>query len=513
MQPWKRTRWASLVVVIALALPFGVRAASPLDYTAIDAHVQAQMDASRVPGLALAIVQNDESIHVKGFGEAAAGRKVMSDTPFILGSSSKSFTALAIMQLVEAGKVALDAPVNRYLPSFRLADPQVSASITVRQLLNQTSGIPGNAGGESYRSTLFLSAAEALSALKGVTLVRQPGTGWEYANPNYVLLGLVIEAVSGQSYGAYLQQHVFAPLDMRHSYTSISEAQRAGLADGHRYWFGQPVAHEPIDVGALVPAGYIISTADDLSHYMIMFLNGGIYHGQTIVSKTGIDTLLNPVAKATLGPWADGATSSYAMGWFVGGPWGDQPVVFHPGEAPDFTSVFVIAPDRTWGMVTLMNADMQLPLPGGEGTLVQIPADVTSMMLGQDPTGGGSLTRFYILFDLFVAAIVAVQLWALVRLMRRRYTVQRSALNTGRMVVPLIWELGLGVLLLLAPSVVGMSWPAMRLWMPDLAITLLVVGTLWLISGVVRIARLVQAHGMSHGWLARARVSPRHALE
>ena len=105
------------------------------------------MDAQRIPGLALGIVQGDEIVHLRGFGEAdSSGRAVTPQTPFIIGSLSKSVTALAVMQLVEAGKVELDAPVQRYLPWFRVADEEASAEITVRHLLNHTSGLSTKTG-------------------------------------------------------------------------------------------------------------------------------------------------------------------------------------------------------------------------------------------------------------------------------------------------------------------------------------------------------------------------------
>ena len=117
-------------------------AASP-DFVAIDAYLDHEMRDVRIPGLALGIVHNDEIVHLKGFGVAdASGRVVTPQTPFILASASKSFTALAIMQLVEDGTVDLDAPVVTYLPSFTVRDESASATITVRHLLNHTSGLP-----------------------------------------------------------------------------------------------------------------------------------------------------------------------------------------------------------------------------------------------------------------------------------------------------------------------------------------------------------------------------------
>src|SRR6266487_95078 len=141
---------ACLLALIALfALPFTMLSVSAAahsnepDIAKIDAYVSAQMQANHIPGVALGLVHNDQIVHLRGFGSAdSTGRAVTPHTPFMIGSVSKSFTALAIMQLVEAGKVELDAPVQRYLPWFRVADPAASARITVRHLLYQTSGLP-----------------------------------------------------------------------------------------------------------------------------------------------------------------------------------------------------------------------------------------------------------------------------------------------------------------------------------------------------------------------------------
>ncbi|HEX7973368.1 MAG TPA: serine hydrolase domain-containing protein [Anaerolineales bacterium] len=112
-------------------------------YEAIGAHVEQQIRRLNIPGVSLAIVEGDQIVHLRGFGRARPGGESPSpQTPFFIGSLTKSFTALAVMQLVEAGKVELDAPVQRYLPWFRVADPQVSAQMTVRHLLNQTSSLP-----------------------------------------------------------------------------------------------------------------------------------------------------------------------------------------------------------------------------------------------------------------------------------------------------------------------------------------------------------------------------------
>ena len=176
------------------------------DFTGIDRYVTAQMQEAQIPGLALGIVHGDQIVHLRGFGVAnPAGQPVTPQTPFILGSLSKSFTALAIMQLIDAGKMALDAPVQRYLPWFRVADSNASAQIRVYHLLHQTSGLPTPAGGEAMAGTGEATLEQRVRELSTVALTQPVGSTFQYSNANYLVLGLLVQVVSGQSYGAYIQ--------------------------------------------------------------------------------------------------------------------------------------------------------------------------------------------------------------------------------------------------------------------------------------------------------------------
>ena len=215
-------------------------ASAPSDFNTIDDYITARMERARIPGLSVAIVKGDQIVYLKGYGQAdPAGRAVTPQTPFIIGSISKTFTALAAMQLVEAGKVDLDAPVQRYLPWFRVADPQASAQITVRSLLNHTSGLPQKADTFLWADQDDGVLERTVRYLKTVELARPIGT-FGYSNANYQILGLIVQVVSGQSYEAYVEQHIFAPLDMQASFTSQRQAQQRGMATGYRWWFGFP---------------------------------------------------------------------------------------------------------------------------------------------------------------------------------------------------------------------------------------------------------------------------------
>jgi CubicO group peptidase (beta-lactamase class C family) len=264
-------------------------------YDAIDAYIEQQMRRLHIPGVSLAIVEGDQIVHLRGFGKARpSGETPTPQTPFFIGSLTKSITALAVMQLVEAGKVELDAPVQRYLPWFHIANPQASAQMTVRHLLNQTSSLP------LWRSEIATAdfddrpdaTERQVRALSTLKISRPVGSKCEYSNFNYNILGLVIESASGESYVGYIQNHIFDRLDMRHTYTLKAEAKHHCLAVGHRHWFSLPfpVPDMPVPVGML-PSGQLISCAEDMAHYLIAHLNGGRYGEVQILSQAGIDEM------------------------------------------------------------------------------------------------------------------------------------------------------------------------------------------------------------------------------
>ena len=242
------------------------------DFQTIDAYVTSQTEAMHIPGVALGIVKGDKIAHLQSFGVAnPAGQPMTAQTPLILGSTTKSITALAIMQLVEAGRIGLDAPVREYLPWFEVDErlvPSAASTITVRHLLNQTSGIPTGKGiGASLTDNADETTEEAVQALKKVTVTAPAGTNFQYSNSNYVILGLVVQTVSRQSYESYVQEHIFAPLHMQHSFVSENEAGRHDMATGYRWWFGIPIPANLPHSGGAVPAGYLISSAQDMAQY------------------------------------------------------------------------------------------------------------------------------------------------------------------------------------------------------------------------------------------------------
>ena len=243
-----------VAIVIFNSLPTTAGTRPPADDTAVTAYLDGQVADAGYPGASIAIVRGGRLSELHAIGIAdRTGRPVTTDTPFVVGSVSKSLTALAVMRLVDAGAIDLDAPVARYVPRFRTAATDLP-QITVRQALSHTSGLPGSA---IDLSSPVSTIAGQVASLAAVQPAAGPAEGYAYANANYIVLGAVIEAVTGESYPAAMQRLVFGPLGMVHTTADPETARAMGLGDAHRLWFGIPDEHEPLFRADLGPAGFI----------------------------------------------------------------------------------------------------------------------------------------------------------------------------------------------------------------------------------------------------------------
>ena len=483
---------AAVACGIALMVlgPVSATADDGPDLAAIDRYVRSEMDAQRIPGLALGIVQGDRIVHVQGFGEAdRSGRQVTPETPFLIGSVTKSFTALAIMQLSEAGRIQLDAPVQRYLPWWRLADPDASTQITVRHLLYQVSGLSkatGNAyatSGDTHDSAL----EDRVRALRDAELTEPVGTTWQYSNANYWTLGMIVQAVSGQSYETYIQQHIFNPLQMGNSYTSGTEAVQHGLPTGHRYWYGFPVASElPFDRGGLGSQG-LSSSAQDMTGYLSLYLNGGRHGATTLVSPAGAAEL----QRAGVPTGLDGV--SYAMGWDVAQIHGTT-TISHDGSGFDSHANVVLVPDRGWAVVVMENGENSPDEFFGSRRMTGIAYGVAGMLIGEDPSTTSSSRSLWVVYGV-VLGILAIQVAGIVRSVRtiRTWRTVPSRRPTGalrialRVGLPLLvsWSWALLVLVGL-PRVIRAPLPAVLMGLPDLGYPLVASAVLAFGWGLAR---------------------------
>jgi CubicO group peptidase (beta-lactamase class C family) len=477
-----------LVVFRALSAKTTKRksASDQIDYNPINAYVIEQMQRLHIPGATLAIVQGDEIVYQRGFGRSRpSGEAPTALTPYFIGSLTKSITAMAVMQLVEAGKVELDAPVQRYLPWFRVADPKASAEVTVRHLLNQTSGFPFLASNVvlAELDDTTGAAERQVRAMSSLKLHHPAGEAVEYCNLNYNVLGLVIEAVSGESYPGYIQKHIFDPLGMSHSYTSKATAQYDGLAPGYRHWFGFPfpAGNLPVPLGSLA-SGQLISCAEDMAHYLIAHLNGGQYGEAKILSAAGIDALHHGEKEYITFGFSAGR---YAMGWFDRDI-GSIRTLSHGGNVPDFSAFMALIPQQKKGFVVLFNADPYgLPMITDE-----VGFNLTTILAGQHPQPV-KLDFIQWLFRL-LPLIPLLQLWGIITTYRnlkqwQRHPTSRPSwrrLWIEHILLSLVPNLALAAVLAYLRSSRLIKF--MDLFMPDMALIARISGGIAGIGASVR---------------------------
>jgi CubicO group peptidase (beta-lactamase class C family) len=461
---------------------------SHVDFSAIDEYIKTEVKRSHVPGLAVSIVKDDQIVFMKGYGVAdSSQRAVTGQTPFIIGSVTKSLTALAVMQLVEAGRMDLDAPVQKYLPWFRMADPAASAQITVRHLLNQTSGLSQT--GAMRTMTWSDSGNDALEKsvryLANVELNRPVGKSYGYSNANYITLGMIVQSVSGQSYEAYVRERIFAPLEMQNSYVSQDEALQHGMASGYRWWLGWPLPVTLPYNRSNLPAGYVIASAEDMGHFLIAQMNGGRYNGVQVLSPQGI-TLMH----------TEPTPDSYGMGWFLDKVEGHT-IIGHHGETSNFQAAMLFEPQTNTGVFVTANVIGMLDAfssPLGT-TTSRIAKSVLSLAIGGAlPEQGGGVIKLYwivgavllFLTGLLVAAVARVP--GRYRRLGQRGSLSRSGLvwrRTLAVFLHFLWPAGLLCLALVAPP-----WQVTATMQPDLACWLYGAALIVFIKGVVEIVIL-----------------------
>ncbi|MBN1265453.1 MAG: beta-lactamase family protein [Anaerolineales bacterium] len=456
------------------------------NFEEIDTYLEEQIRRYNIPGAALAVINNGMIVHQRGFGQARpAGEVPTPQTPFMIGSLSKSFTALAVMQLVEDGKIELDDPVQKYLPWFRVADPQVSSLITVRHLLNQTSGLPAWVG--EIQLADFDSITDAVEhqvrILSTVKPERPAGSAFEYNNANYNLLGQIVEVASGETYADYIFTHIFKPLGMGHSYTSKAVAQQDNMAVGHQYWFTMPVAVPDMPQSVLsLPTGQLISSTEDMSQYLITLLNGGRCGDKQILSESGVAGLFTGVAESTQMGLSFGY---YGMGWFVD-EINDTTLLWHSGTTPDFGSFMALLPEQKKGFILMFNANQHWMTPvfsdmgGGVAALLAGIEPTPTQFVGTIPwiLRGQLLIPLLQIFG-FLATVRVLQHWNLDPESRPG----KARLWGRHILLPLIPNLLIASSLI---PVLGKTHNYLMVYMADLSWTVLICGTFAGIWSIVR---------------------------
>jgi len=337
-----------------------VQAETTADFSEIDAYIADLMQTYEVPGTAIALVKDGKIVYVKGYGTRNVDTQapVTGDTLFAIGSISKSFTALAVLQLADAGKIDLDAPITDYLPDFRLYDPQSAKRITIRALLAQTSGLPR--ADDLWWPNGPGSRKQIVDDLRKVQLTTIPGQRFQYSNQNYALLGYLIEKVTGQTWESYVQTHILKPLGMRSTNFDIPTMQQtADHADAHILDQRQGLMSIGFNKGdirwlnAHGPAVSINASAHDLARYAQFQLGDGTFGGKPVLSQAMLDEMHTEQVSFMPGlPFL--TEQGYGMGWFTE-QYRGYSLVEHSGDVKGFAANITLVPAKQIGVAILTN--------------------------------------------------------------------------------------------------------------------------------------------------------------
>ena len=319
-----------------------------------------KMAESGSPGFALGVVKDGAIVYLNGFGlERAGGEEpVTAHSVFGTGSVGKTATATALMQLVEAGKVDLDAPVTDYLPYFKLADERYK-EITVRHLAAHRSGLPDVAEWFPLPVEYDDGALERyVRSLESTELLFAPGEQWSYSGIGFTVLSDVIAKVSGQTFEAYLQENIIDPLGMADTLLIVQESDQPQVTGNHvRSEDGQVVVSEIFPYRRQFAAtGPLYSSITDMARYAAAHLNRGELEGKRILSPSAYDAMWEPISEVDIdfGPALTPAFANYGLGWTLGTIDGHR-AVEHFGTDDGYTAAMVLAPDDNVAVVTISN--------------------------------------------------------------------------------------------------------------------------------------------------------------
>ncbi len=337
------------------------------------------------PSIAVAITDENRTIYLKHFGDAKKGDK------YLIGSNTKSFTALLVLLLQEKGKLNINDPVNKYLKWFEYKDKNISDKITIKNLLQHTSGIH-TAMGETFRErdTSFDYAKYYAEILKTIELHDLPEQPYRYSNVNYRVLGLIIESVSGQKFEECLNTYITKPMKLY----GTSANSNPNLIESYQYFLYHPVLKFNKSFHSQeIPSGLISSTANDMSMYLRHLMNGYNNNSNTILDASITKQLFTP---------NENNTSGYGLGWRI-----FKDIFYHSGTNKSFESSMYMLPSINKSVVVLINSNQA---PSSE-----VIDGVASILLGQKYSNASSFRYYrglpFIVLILLVLFFFQVKKW------------------------------------------------------------------------------------------------------
>lgn len=449
-----------ILIFLLTALPHQALAQSELSTEELDQYIKDEYKKTHMPNMSVVIADSKDILFTGNYGEKASA-----SAPYILGSISKSFTAVAVLQLVEQGKIDTGKNAVEYLPDYFDA----SCKTTVVQLLNHTSGIQTNMTLDSFTSS-------------------DKTEPYEYANVNYNLLGLIVERVSGMSFGDYIKKNIFEPLGMKDSYVSLEEAKEGGIMKGHRNYFGLMLPGEfdypeTMTSGWMtLPAAYVISSVNDMAKYLQCWLG----QNEEVLSKKSIETAFTDTT-----PVIEGYEYGYGFG-ISQTP--ELTMYVHGGNVENYTTYMVLLPDQEKAVVVLTDA---CDFFSANDMIVTFAENIGRKLSGIETTDlqDGAYVQTHIILDAIMLLIFAIAFLPLLFL-KKWYA--RAKMSVFKIIALFLLHAAFPTLLLFVPTLLGSPmWVAQR-FAPDLSATLLISSVLLYLTGILKVILLVFVLSAKH---------------
>lgn len=433
----------------------------------IDKFVKYSQDKANLPAISIGIVQGDKLVYKKSYSENI---NISTESLYFIGSLTKSFTALAIMQLVEQGKITLDDSVQKHLPWFEIKNKKDIKDITIKTLLNQTSGFSTYEGLKNFDNfdSDKMVLENTIRELKSVNLKTKPSTSFEYSNINYQILGLIIEKVSGKSYEEFLKKNIFNKLVMNNTYASMDNIDKDTLAKGHFLYFGQAIEKQYPFNHAMLPAGYIISNVEDMAKYLLAHIN----KEEKLLNKQSFQKLHTPSATLVKDK------IHYSFGWFVDTS-EQESYLNHFGSTPGYSSSMIVFPKRKLGIIVLINTTSYtlgtMQINNLAGGIIDI---IDAKALKEHKADLISIGTYLLLFGLII-----LQLFLLNRSRKKLKTIN----SYKALILPFIFDSFIVVLLyFIIPRGYNLTFNGFLMFTPDVAYMMLVSIFLAIYWGVFR---------------------------
>ncbi|MGN7177139.1 serine hydrolase domain-containing protein [Cytobacillus sp. SAFR-174] len=437
----------------------------------IEKAIKDYLEDYQVPGASVAFVNNNELFFSKSWGVTGESEEeVTEQTPFTIGSISKSLTAMAIMKLADNGTIRLDASIEEYLPWLKLNKGK-AGEITVEQLLAQTSGFSTYDGLALSDKELTGSKAikHQVKKLAEVELTAAPGEKHQYSNANFLILGAMIEELTGMSYEEYMEQQIFDPLGMKYAAADKEGAYEKGYLSGYQSWFGFPVKSSVAYDDAGAPYGYITASSADMVQFVKLLSGKGPEH---FISDKTLDLFKTPQVQT-------GEDRYYGLGIRISGPDTPKEIIWHSGSTPDSHAEIFYIPGTSWGGVILTNKNHILEEDG----LYYLKEHIISLLNGDEPeqVPNHSLTIQYILLGcVLLLVILSIYLWK--RFRTRKFLKKGKGLSVGLIFIGLS-----AALIPVFTACTSSPWHSISVFAPDIALLTIVAVIMLAINGLLLI--------------------------